>query len=57
MNKARIRVVEEAFKKLDKTGDGFVTIEDLRGVYDVKNLLPKTIGYFVQQCIDVRFLK
>merc|ERR1719232_1720276 len=28
---------KETFAKLDKTGDGVVTIDDLRGVYDVKN--------------------
>jgi Ca2+-binding EF-hand superfamily protein len=36
MSDARKRVVGEAFAKLDKTGDGKVTIDDLRGVYDVK---------------------
>lgn len=36
MSDARKRVIGEAFAKLDKTGDGFVTIDDLRGVYDVK---------------------
>ena len=36
MSDARKRVVGEAFNKLDKSGDGVVTIEDLRGVYDVK---------------------
>ncbi|KAJ3604909.1 hypothetical protein NHX12_026960 [Muraenolepis orangiensis] len=27
----------EAFRKLDKTGDGIITIEDLKGVYNVKH--------------------
>ena len=36
MSDARKRVVAEAYKKLDKSGDGVVTIDDLRGVYDVK---------------------
>ena len=36
MSDARKRVVNEAFQKLDKSGDGVVTIDDLRGVYDVK---------------------
>jgi Ca2+-binding EF-hand superfamily protein len=31
MSNARKRVINEAFKKLDKTGDGDITIEDLRG--------------------------
>ncbi|XP_060089405.1 calcyphosin [Heteronotia binoei] len=33
MSKARKEVIGEAFQKLDKTGDGVVTVEDLRGVY------------------------
>ena len=36
MSDARKRVIGEAFNKLDKTGDGFITIDDVRGVYDVK---------------------
>uniref|UniRef100_A0ACB8F148 Uncharacterized protein n=2 Tax=Sphaerodactylus townsendi TaxID=933632 RepID=A0ACB8F148_9SAUR len=33
MSEARKEVVGEAFRKLDKTGDGCVTVEDLQGVY------------------------
>ena len=36
MSDTRKRLVGEAFAKLDKTGDGKVTIDNLRGVYDVK---------------------
>ena len=47
MSDARKRVIGEAFSKLDKSGDGFVTIDDLRGVYDVKVIalgLFRTLG-------------
>lgn len=37
MSKARKEVVMQAFRKLDKTGDGVITIEDLRGVYNAKH--------------------
>ncbi|KAJ6643004.1 Calcyphosin-like protein [Pseudolycoriella hygida] len=37
MNQARISVIEQCFKKLDKTGDGVVTIDDLKNVYSVKH--------------------
>ncbi|TKS85114.1 Calcyphosin-like protein [Collichthys lucidus] len=30
-------VIMQAFRKLDKTGDGLITIEDLKGVYNAKN--------------------
>ena len=36
MSNARKEVIMQAFRKLDKTGDGVITIEDIRGVYNVK---------------------
>ncbi len=36
MSPARLKVIEEAFAKMDKTGDGLVTVDDLKGVYNVK---------------------
>lgn len=36
MNQSRKNIVDLAFKKLDKTGDGRITVDDLRGVYNVK---------------------
>ena len=56
MNKARISVVEEAFRKLDKSGDGFVTIEDLRGVYDVKNHPKYLNGEATEEELYIKFL-
>ena len=38
MSKARTNLIRQAFQKLDKTGDGFVTVEDLKGVYNVKQV-------------------
>ncbi|XP_063003023.1 calcyphosin-like protein [Elgaria multicarinata webbii] len=34
MSKARKDIIGAAFRKLDRTGDGLVTVEDLRGVYN-----------------------
>ncbi|NXN82316.1 CAPSL protein, partial [Bombycilla garrulus] len=36
MSNARKEIILQAFQKLDKTRDGVITIEDLRGVYNVK---------------------
>lgn len=36
MNDSRKKLVELAFQKLDKSGDGEINIEDLKGVYNVK---------------------
>lgn len=37
MNDRRKKLVDMAFDKLDKTDDGVVTLEDLKGVYTVTN--------------------
>lgn len=34
MSNRRRQIIAEAFKKLDRTGDGVVTVEDLQGVYN-----------------------
>ena len=36
MSEARISLIKAAFAKLDKGGDGVVTIDDLKGVYNVR---------------------
>uniref|UniRef100_A0A915IU36 EF-hand domain-containing protein n=1 Tax=Romanomermis culicivorax TaxID=13658 RepID=A0A915IU36_ROMCU len=35
MSQSRLRIIDLAFKKLDKSGDGVVTVDDLKGVYNV----------------------
>jgi hypothetical protein len=37
MSASRIRVIGEAFKKMDSSGDGVILLEDLKGVYSVKH--------------------
>lgn len=37
MSEGRKRVIAEAFKKLDRTADGVVTLDDVRLVYNVKH--------------------
>jgi Ca2+-binding EF-hand superfamily protein len=36
MNMARKKCVAQAFKKLDKDGNGWIDINDVRGVYNAK---------------------
>ncbi|RUS77397.1 hypothetical protein EGW08_014843 [Elysia chlorotica] len=36
MSEARKKMVEKAFAKFDRTGDGVVTVEDLRGIYNAR---------------------
>ena len=64
MSESRKKIVHQAFKKLDKTGDGEITVADLRGVCNVKchplyisgeeseeNILKKFLGNFEQNSI------
>lgn len=36
MSQARLALIQQAYRKLDKNGDGFITVADLKGVYNVK---------------------
>jgi Ca2+-binding EF-hand superfamily protein len=36
MSQSRISLILAAFQKMDKTGDGVITPEDLKGVYNVR---------------------
>lgn len=36
MSQNRISIIEKAFEKMDRTGDGVITIHDLKNVYSVK---------------------
>lgn len=37
MSESRKAIAEKAFQKMDKTGEGKITIKDLRRVYNVKS--------------------
>ncbi|KAG1940701.1 calcyphosin-2 [Pimephales promelas] len=56
MSNARKEVVLQAFKKLDKTGDGLITIEDLRGVYNVKHHPKYQNGEWTEDQVFRKFL-
>lgn len=52
MNNSRKELIRRAFQKLDRTGDGVVTVQDLHGVYNVKKH-PKYISgeWTEDQCL------
>ena len=37
MSKARTTLIEQVFKKLDRTGDGEITVKDIKGIYNVRS--------------------
>ena len=52
MNAGRKSLITQAFNKLDKTGDGLITVEDLKGVYNVKKHPKYSNGEWTEdQCL------
>ena len=37
MSSARLALIDKAFQKMDKTGDGKINEQDMKGVYDVRH--------------------
>lgn len=56
MSRARREVIMQAFRKLDKTGDGVITIEDLREVYNVKHHPKYQNGDWSEEQVFRKFL-
>ena len=56
MVEKRKRLVMMAFQKLDKTGDGVITVEDLKGVYDVRQHPKFMSGEWTEDEVLLKFL-
>ena len=56
MSKCRQELVKKAFVKLDKTGDGVITVEDLKGVYKVDEHPKYKSGEWTKQKCFQQFL-
>ncbi|XP_021377255.1 calcyphosin-like protein isoform X3 [Mizuhopecten yessoensis] len=56
MNSNRKNLINQAFRKLDKSGDGVVTIEDLKGVYNCKKHPKYMNGEWTEEQILRKFL-
>jgi len=56
MNKSRRALILLAFNKLDKTGDGVITVDDLKGVYDVRKHPKYISGEWSEDQVFLKFL-
>jgi len=57
MSKARMVLIQKAFMKLDKTKDGEITVEDLRGVYNAKHHPKYQNGEWTEDDVFRKFLE
>ncbi|VDK31127.1 unnamed protein product [Anisakis simplex] len=57
MSKSRLAVIDLAFKKLDKTGDGVITVDDMRGVYHAERNPQFMSGEKTRDEVFKQFLK
>ena len=56
MNDKRKRVIREAFAKMDKTGDGSITVDDMMGTYKVDRHPQYQSGELTKEEILTKFL-
>jgi len=57
MSKNRIALIDKAFAKMDKTGDGKVTVADLKDVYDVQHHPKFKSGEWTKKQVLEEFMK
>jgi len=57
MSDTRIDLINTAFDKMDKTGDGVITMEDLKGVYNCKKHKKYISGEWTEAEVFKHFLK
>lgn len=56
MSSSRLELIDKAFKKMDATGDGVITIEDLKRHYDVSQHPKYKTGEWTKDKVLQEFL-
>lgn len=56
MSQRRLALVQQAFSKLDKSGDGVITVEDLHGVYSARQHPKYISGEMTEDDVFRQFL-
>ena len=57
MSSLRQNLVTQAFEKIDRSGDGKLTVEDMRGVYDCRNHKKYKTGEWNEDRVFQEYLK
>uniref|UniRef100_A0A0M3HLF4 EF-hand domain-containing protein n=1 Tax=Ascaris lumbricoides TaxID=6252 RepID=A0A0M3HLF4_ASCLU len=57
MSQSRLAVIDLAFKKLDKTGDGVITVDDMKGIYNAERHPQFISGEKTREEVFAQFLK
>lgn len=57
MSNTRKDIIAKAFQKLDRTGDGLVTVEDLHGVYNSRSHPKFKSGQWTEDQVFSAFLE
>ncbi|XP_076321884.1 calcyphosin-like protein [Tachypleus tridentatus] len=57
MSQARLNLIEQAFRKLDRTGDKVITVDDLRGLYNARYHPKYQNGELTENQVFELFLK
>lgn len=57
MSRSRKALIQKAFRKLDRTGDGEITVEDLYGVYDASHHPKYVSGEWTEDQVFLKFLE
>ena len=57
MNGKRIALIQQVYEKMDKTGDGVITVNDLKGIYNARMHPKYQNGEWTEEQVFSHFLE